>query len=356
MLKDITVIIPSLNPDDKLLRVVRGLLDTGFTDILLVNDGSDAAHAAPFAEAAALPGITVLHHEVNRGKGRALKTAFAWVLEQRPSCRGVVTVDGDGQHAVADIRELACALQADNSRVYLGVRDFDDPQVPARSRFGNKTTSLVFRLLCGLHIQDTQTGLRGIPRQYLPSFLQVAGERFEYETNMLLAFREQDIPFAQIAIETVYINENETSHFRPVRDSVRIYRLILSHFLRFAGSGLLSFLVDILLFWAFGRFVFEGLGDESRILGATVLARVLSSLLNFAVNRTAVFHSSRPLLSTLWRYYTLCAVQMLASAGLVTCLYWLLPLPDTLIKCVVDGLLFLISFRIQQRFVFGKGK
>ncbi len=351
---DITVVIPSLDPDEKLLRVVHGLLDAGFTDVILVNDGSDAAHTAPFAEAVLLPGVTVLYHEKNRGKGRALKTAFDYVLEHRPTSRGVVTVDGDGQHAIADILSLANAVLMDDTCVYLGARDFDQPQVPARSRFGNKITCLVMRLLCGLRIRDTQTGLRAIPRQYLATFLQIEGERFEYETNMLLAFREQNIPYRELTIETVYINENETSHFRTVRDSVRIYRLILRYFLRFTASGILSFFLDILLFWLLTRFAFANMGDGSRILCATVLARVVSSLLNFTLNRTAVFGSTRPLLSTLWRYYALCACQMLASALLVMGLHLLLPLPESLIKCVVDVFLFFISFRIQKRFVFGK--
>ncbi len=351
---DVTVVIPSLDPDEKLLKVVDGLVDAGFTDILLVDDGSDDAHSAPFAAAAQRPGVTVLHHPVNYGKGRALKTAFSHILEHCPHSRGVVTVDGDGQHTTADIVSLAQAVCADGERVYLGARDFNRPDVPLRSRFGNKTTSLVFRLLCGLTIRDTQTGLRAIPRQYLPAMLEVEGERFEYETNMLLAFRRQQIPFGELPIRTVYINENETSHFRPVRDSIRIYRLILRHFIRFVGSGAVSFLVDMGLFWLLGSVVLSALPDTTRIFAATAVARAVSSLLNFFLNRTVVFSSSRPLWDTLWRYYALCVVQMLTSAGLVAALYGIVPLPEPLIKFVVDVCLMFISFRIQQRFVFGR--
>lgn len=351
---DVTVIIPSLDPDEKLMGVVTGLQKMGFTDILLVNDGSDEAHRTPFETAAALPGVTVLHHEVNRGKGRALKTAFHYVLEHRPSSCGVVTVDGDGQHAAEDVLKLAQALCADGEKIYLGSREFSGPDVPRRSFLGNKITSLVFRLLCGMTIRDTQTGLRAISRKYLPAMLEVEGERFEYETTMLLELRRQHLPFEELPIRTVYIGENETSHFRAVRDSIRVYRPILRHFIRFAGSGLLSFLVDMVLFWLLSQVAVPGLPDTQRILLATVLARVGSSLLNFFLNRTVVFASSRSVWDTLWRYYSLCVVQMLTSGLLVAFIYWLLPLPETLIKCVVDGCLMFISFRIQQRFVFGK--
>lgn len=349
---DITVIIPSLNPDEKLLRVVQGMLDAGFTDVLLVNDGSDEQHLAPFRQAEALPGVTVLRHEVNRGKGRALKTAFAYILEQRPECRGVVTVDGDGQHGAADVLRLAQALLADDSRLYLGVRDFSRPEVPARSRFGNRTTSLTFRLLCGLRISDTQTGLRGIPRQFLKPLMEVSGERFEYETNMLLELRRLRLPYAELPIETIYIEENQTSHFRPVRDSLRIYWLILRHFVGYMGASLGCFLLDLALFTLCGRLLFAGLPEELQILWSTVAARICSSLLNFTLNRRAVFRSRESLGQTLWKYYALCICQMLASAGLVALVCALLPLPQTLAKFLVDTVLFCVSYQIQRRFIF----
>lgn len=348
----ITAIIPSLDPDEKLRKVVEGLQAVGFDDILLINDGSDAAHTAPFTALAQLPGVTVLTHPVNRGKGRALKTAFAYVLENRPDSLGVVTVDGDGQHRPADVLALARALETDNSRVYLGARDFDRPEVPPRSRFGNRTTSLVFRLLCGLRIRDTQTGLRAIPRVLLADFCAVPGERFEYETNMLLEFRQKKLPYTELPIETVYIEDNQTSHFRPVRDSVRIYWLIVRHFLRFAGCSLLCFGLDLLLFALFSRYVFGSLPQAGQIFAATAAARVGSSLCNFWLNRRMVFHSGRAFGATLWRYYLLCICQLLTSALLVYLLRLALPLPKTLLKGLVDACLFLVSYRVQQRFVF----
>ena len=93
-LRNISVVLPSLDPDEKLLAVVDGLLNAGFTDIILVNDGSKKENLHYFETAAAHSEVTLLHHEVNRGKGAALKTAFTWFLENRPSALGVVTVDG----------------------------------------------------------------------------------------------------------------------------------------------------------------------------------------------------------------------------------------------------------------------
>ena len=175
--KSVTVVIPSLNPDEKLAGVVRDLIQIGFDDIILVNDGSCTEYTANFPKD--LPECTLLIHEVNRGKGAAMKTAFRYLLERDKRTDGVITVDGDGQHKASDV--LACARAMQETRgVVLGVRDFDLPDVPPRSRMGNKITSLVFRLFCGIKISDTQTGLRAIPLEYLPAMLEVSGDRYEY--------------------------------------------------------------------------------------------------------------------------------------------------------------------------------
>lgn len=230
-LSRISVVLPSLDPDEKLHAVIDGLLEHGFSDIILVNDGSKQENLHYFEdEANAHPGVVhLLHHAVNRGKGAALKTAFTWFLENRPDGLGVVTVDGDNQHHPADTR--ACVEHMlESGRITLGCRDFSLEHVPARSRFGNQTTSAVFKVFCGITISDTQTGLRAFPRDTLELMCNVAGDRFEYETNMLLVMKTNGLKFDEVKIRTVYIEENKSSHFHVVRDSWRIYKLILAHF------------------------------------------------------------------------------------------------------------------------------
>ena len=107
----ISVIVPSLNPDEKLVNVVKSLKEKGFNDIILVDDGSDDNHKVAFVEASKYEGVSVLVHEVNKGKGRALKTAFKYFLENRPDYEGVVTVDGDNQHKAEDVLKC-CIFQA----------------------------------------------------------------------------------------------------------------------------------------------------------------------------------------------------------------------------------------------------
>ncbi|MDO4974134.1 MAG: glycosyltransferase family 2 protein [Eubacteriales bacterium] len=226
------IVLPSLDPDQKFAAVVKGLVEDGFEHIIIVDDGSDAAHQRWFDEAEQYPACTVIHHGVNKGKGRALKTAFAHVRESLPELKGVITIDGDGQHLLEDIVACGERMLGEGNKVVLGCRDFDLPGVPPRSVAGNKTTSRLFRLLYGIRLSDTQTGLRAIPRACLPLFERVEGERFEYETNMLLAMKRAGIQLLEQPITTVYDPEDYSSHYNAVKDSWRIFRIMFKGLFR----------------------------------------------------------------------------------------------------------------------------
>ncbi len=350
---NVSIIIPSLNPDQKLLEVIHGLLDVGFQDIILINDGSNADHMDPFQQAQSLPQVTVLTHPSNLGKGRALKTGFSFFLEQRAGSDGVVTVDGDGQHSAKDI--LACAREMVRlgDQVVLGVRDFSQPQVPWHNRWGNRLTRGALRLVCGIRVQDTQTGLRAIPTCWLEAMLQVQGERFEYETEMLLELKRLNIPFSQVTIDTVYLGENQTSHFRVVRDSLLIYRMIF----RFAISSLGSTAIEYLLYSGILLLLENRTNREVRLLAAYLTARLFSSVVNYTVNRKAVFRSLASVGQTIRRYYLLCICQAVCSYGLI---YLLTELSNAALageilwKVPVDVFLFLVSYQIQRRWVFAR--
>ncbi len=361
-LSKISVVLPSLDPDEKLNAVIDGLLEYGFTDIILVNDGSKPENLHYFTEAAAAHSeIHLLHHEVNRGKGAALKNAFRWFLQNRPEGLGVVTVDGDNQHHPADTR-ACCEHMLDTGHCTLGCRDFTLDHVPARSRFGNHTTSLVFKLFCGMTISDTQTGLRAIPRDALEILVNVSGDRFEYETNMLLAFKDNGIPFDEVKIRTVYIEENKSSHFRVFHDSWRIYKLILAHFFRYTLSSLVSAVVDTAAYSILGSLFSHFLAGFSLTAAAGILARVISSLLNFFMNKKLVFKTHVDTKKAMLRYYCLALPQMGVQVLLTQGVYYLLHISDrantlrTLIYAIVMVVLYFISYMIQQRWVFAPRK
>ncbi len=358
-LSNISIVLPSLDPDEKLGIVIDGLLEHGFSHIILVNDGSKPENLHYFTDAAAAhPEITLLHHPVNRGKGAALKTAFAWFLEHRPEASGVVTVDGDNQHHPEDT--LACAKKLlETGHLVLGCRDFTQPQVPPRSKAGNTITCNVFKIFVGMTISDTQTGLRAITTQDLKTLLHVAGDRFEYETNMLLALKEFNIPWEEVKIRTVYIEENKSSHFRTVRDSWRIYKLILAHFFRYTGISILSAAVDEGLFQLLVSQLHETVMSDASI-PATLGARAVSSLMNFTLNRKLVFRGKGSVGSELGKYYALAVPVAIAQALLTYLLNLLLPENLALLRSashliVMIGLYF-VTFFVQQRWVFANKK
>lgn len=352
---NIPVIIPAYEPDEKLPLLLEQLKAAGIAHMIVVDDGSGDDYQELFRRAEAVEGCVVLHHAVNLGKGRALKTAFNACLLRYPGLRGCVTADSDGQHTPHDILACMKKLWENPKALILGCRNFDAADVPMRSSFGNKCTRKVFRYLVGLSVSDTQTGLRAIPATFMKELMNVRGERFEYETNMLIETKNLSIPILEIPVETIYLEENKTSHFNPIKDSVRIYMI----FGKFLFSSLSSSVLDLVLFGLFCGILQAASGfwgELPYIVGATVLARVISAVYNFLLNYKVVFRSSANLAVTALKYFALAVCQMLCSAFLVNELFRLLGGYEVAVKIPVDVFLFFVSFVIQREFVYRNGK
>ena len=351
MFNKICILITSLNPDEKLIKTIEGLKEVGFKNFIIVDDGSDEAHQKYFPASDQENNFIVLRHSFNKGKGAAIKTAFKFIMKYSTSLEGVITVDGDGQHDPEDVKSCAEALLREGDKIILGCRDFSLPQVPTRSRFGNKTTSFIFKALCGIKISDTQTGLRGFPVKHLPFLLNVKGDRFEYETNMLLKFKQAGIELSEVTIQTIYEEEGKhESHFKTVRDSIRVYSFILGFWL----SSTASAIIDLLLFYLLNKLC-GGIFGSLSVLISTIIARAVSSFANFTINRSQVFDFDGSSKKAMLRYYALAIPQMLVSAGVVSLLSFAFsanPEIKTVLKLLVDVVLFFISYRIQQTWVF----
>ena len=227
-------------------------------------------------------------------------------------------------------------------------------QVPPKSKFGNKITNGAFKLFYGKNISDTQTGLRGFPTAIIKNFLDIAGEIFEYETKMLIYCFQKEIDIKEVLIETIYFDDNSETHFNPIIDSIKIYRVTLSPFLKYIASAFSSFILDILSFkWILAILIAFGSIERASIITiSTIVARVISSTFNFYLNKKFVFKYEQNTKKSLLKYYSLCIVQMLLSAILVTMVWKYTKFPETSIKIVVDSVLFLLSYFVQQRWVF----
>ena len=347
----VCLIVPALEPADELVSTIEGLAPGWAGPMVVVDDGSASEHAAAIFERVKSLGCAVLTHPKNRGKGAALKTALAWCREHAPQgCVGAVTADADGQHLVQDILAVADALREHPDDLILGCRDFSAEDVPTRSRFGNRFMSATMKLLFGMRLSDTQTGLRGIPLAFMAELEGVAGDDYSFETNMLIETRNAGMGVAEVPIATVYTDNNASSHFNPVLDSLRVAAI----FVKYALSSLASSLVDLGVFALLSpAFATLGLG-ELTIAAATVAARVISGAVNFFFNSRLVFGrgdgvSRREAV----RFTVLWVACMCASAALVTGLSALLPMVSPLIvKIMVDVSLFFANYRIQEAWVF----
>ena len=352
----IPILIPAYEPDERLIDLLKTLeLNNEF--LIVVDDGSGDSYQSIFECVEQMLGENgvVLHHDKNRGKGRALKTGFGYILDHMPQAVGTVTADSDGQHDRASIDLIKNAMLQKENDLILGVRSFDGEDIPLKSRIGNKMTIKVMSYISGVCVSDTQTGLRGIPRDFMQELLTVKGERFEFETEMLVR-TSGNYHITEVSIATIYDSkENHQTHFRAVRDSLKIYAIFGKQFLKFMISSLSSTVLDVLLFSLFLHLVLRGQDEWIAVPVATAMARVISAIYNYLINYTIVFKSKASASASFIKYVCLALCQMFLSAAFTTLgAKAFLLIPREIIKIVVDTTLFFISYKLQQKLVFKK--
>ncbi len=355
---NVAILIPTLNPEDKTVVFLKNLRKKCRNPIIVINDGSKKECDELFETIEKIENCILLHHGVNLGKGRALKTGFNYYLLNF-SGNGVVTADGDGQHDIDDIIKCIEMLECGDKELILGVRDFSQNHVPWKSALGNKLTRTLLVLFLKCKIQDSQTGLRGIPPELLRDLMNCPGERFEFETAMLFLAKKNKIKFHLVPIKTIYEENNKGTHFDPIVDSMKIYAVIakygLAQFVGYTLSSLSSAAVDILLFSILFHFILPRL-KNGRLFVSVALARICSLLFNYYVNKHYVFkkdakrlYDSRSFLG----YISLCVVILSMSYGLTKWMNVLFSNTEiTYVKICVDLFLFVISYTIQKHIIF----
>ncbi len=336
---NIPVLIPAYNPDKTFLSVATGLIDLGVEHIVVVDDGSGPESKFIFDELRNMKQCHVLQHAVNLGKGRALKTGLNHIYLRFKEATGVITVDADGQHLPEDVLKVAEAFLKHPDNLVIGVRKFGKG-TPLRSLLGNGITQNIFRLLVGKKVSDTQSGLRCLPANKIPHLITLEGERYEYEMNMLISTRMIGLEILEEEITTVYLDQNRSSHFNPLIDSMKIYFLLL----RFTFSSFFASLIDFIIFVT----VLRAYND---IFISIVSARIVAGHVNFFVNRRLVFHNNGHILITIMKYYLLfivmgylsfISIRTLADIGMNV----------IAAKIVTETLLFFAGFAIQRDFIF----
>ncbi len=349
---DFVILIPAYQPDEKLTAFARELKETGL-EALVVDDGS-GEECAQYFEACELLGLKVVHHEVNRGKGAALRTGMEAISRIYPEARWIITADSDGQHTLESLEKVAAVCRENPDALVLGGRFQDKDKIPFKSRLGNDFTRFVFKLATGISIHDTQTGLRGFPSSAIPRMLEVKGDRYEYEMNMLLSLKGWEMPYKEVPIETVYIDNNAGTHFHPFRDSIRI----LSQILKFISASVISFVVDYLLYilflYALCPLILGKPLPSYAVPVSYFAARVISGIVNYILNSRMVFKSSgvRQAAGYAVLWLVVLGLGMLGSYLIKDLLGW----PGIICKLLIDAPLFLLSYFVQREIIFKKKK
>ncbi len=346
------VVIPAYEPDEKLLGVLKDFTEQTSFPIVVVNDGSSEACRPVFDAVRAFDHVVLLEHEVNKGKGAAMKTAFRYIGEHFPADEAVMTVDADGQHLVSDALRVAERLKEHPDALILGSRKFTG-NVPFKSRAGNAITRGVFKFCTGVRVYDTQTGLRAFSASRIPEMCGLKGDRYEYEINQLIYCTKNKIDIVEEWIDTVYIEENKSSHFHAVKDSFRIYKVLLlgTSFLRFVVSSFISFLVDyavyVLLLWLTSRYIAQ---DELQSLLSVVGARIVSCTCNYFLNRYLVFHAKDSRMSFL--KYALLSVIILGIQSGLTAGAVSIGMNKWIVYIPVQLIVYPLSYLLQRAIVF----
>ena len=332
--------IPCHGPSEHLPQIVATVLNdpNGPRAAVIVDDGNGPEAAPLLGQLEAIPGVTLLRHAVNMGMGAALKTGFQHALVTWPEAIGIVAADADAQHAAVDIVRVTTAMREHPGRIVLGARRFTN--APLRSRFGNEFTAMLFRMFTGHKLADTQTGLRGWPREACERNVHLAIDGFDYQLECLLAAKE---PFLEIPIQTIYLEGNKSSHFNPILDSMRIYFVLL----RYCGSSIAATVIDSAIFYPMYF-------ATNNLMASQAAGRGIAAVAIFFLVRNVVFHSHARVFTSFASFIALVIVSGLISYSLIGFLHQLLGFSVPIAKVMSESVLFVGNFAIQRVFIFGK--
>ncbi|MBR6874229.1 MAG: bifunctional glycosyltransferase family 2/GtrA family protein [Ruminococcus sp.] len=334
-------LIPAYKPGEALTELAGELSRQGFS-VVIVDDGSGTESDGVFEAASEY--AAVICHRVNKGKGAALKTGLRFIGRTFFPPYTVVTLDADGQHSVADAVRVSEAAARSSSCLVLGCRAFGkEANVPKKSLFGNRMTRTVFRLSSGVDVSDTQTGLRAFSDRLIDRMCAIPGDRYEYEMNVLMDCAREGLPIKEVPIQTIYIDGNSSSHFRPVRDSVRIYKEII----KFSLSSLVCFGLDYLLFCLFSLLT-------GSAVASNISARIFSAAANFELNRRLVFGSKGQVPKSAVQYFALALFVLACNTVILKLLITVTPLNSYIAKLITETAMFFVSWTVQRKIIFRK--
>ena len=340
MTQKFCILIPAYNPDEKLIELVNSLTSSHIEKIIIVNDGNQKHCDQIFDALPTNKKIELLKHSVNQGKGAALKTGLSYIHEHFANSVGVVTADADGQHRSQDILKIGQTLIDHPENLILGVRDFSK-KIPLRSKIGNLITEKLFKIVVGQKISDTQSGLRGIPFDFIPDLLKIKSNGYEFELDMLLKCKYTQRYILEEKIETKYIDANKSSHFNPVFDSLKIYFELF----RFVLLSIATAIVDYTVFFILDFFGFH-------IYVCQIMARVASIFFSYPLVKKVVFLSKKQNKIAFPKYLLLVIISGILSYLLIKVYIAKFAMNVVMAKMFAELTVYIFNFIVQRDIIF----
>lgn len=337
------VIIPAFNPGEPLTDFAKSIMNQGMKNIIIVNDGSDSGFDSVFKRLEEL-GCTVVNHTKNLGKGASLKSGIKTAMERFPDLDGCITAEANDQHTAGDLRKIYDSMEKHPGELIMGVRSFTKENSSLKFRTSFFFSKLYFHIVTKTWHKDTRTVLRGIPKEMFDLALATEGERYEYELNFFISAVQNGCPYFDQPVES-NLNKNHISHFRPFRDTILLFKTPI----KFAASSLSCYIIELTIFSLLSVYLLSK--SALGILISTIIARIISGTVNFALNKKWSFQNNRKWTGQFLKFAVLFVCQMTLSWLLVT-LFSRIPAPITIIKAAVDLVLFALNYLVQKNWVF----
>lgn len=342
--KEYGFVIPAYNPDKNLVEVVKTIENQNIGKIFIIDDGSNKSTQYVFQKLKqniTVKNIIFLKHSINLGKGAALKTVFNHILVNFPNIEGVVTIDSDGQHSIEDCLRVLKELEENDNAFVLGYRTFSK-DIPLKSYVGNNISKFIYKLVLGRGFKDTQTGLRGLHKSFMKQCLTIKSNRFEFETEQLAIAVNSNINIIEIPIETIYIENNKATSFRPLVDSFKIYFVLF----RYGLSSIITAIIDFIIF-------IVALSCGANIFTANMFARTVSIGVQFTLLDKFVFYTKAKIINFIL-FASYVYIMGIMSAWTQISAIENLNMSIVAAKIIVEGILFFVNFAFLRLYIFTK--
>lgn len=348
MIPKVTVVIKVRYPAQSTVKFIERLCEYGFEDIILLVTNKSQMTAERMGILSERLSFQLIMNDGKR-EDVALREVLDNIEDSREDIIGVVIVDGNHGYCAEDVMTVARELSGSPDKIVFGCRSDQDSRL--------LSVKFIYTFFLGNNISDVLTDIKGVPMTCLDAVKETKGVGMAYNTRLFIIMNKYKLEYVTVPVsedDNGDIIESEIIDFWLI---LKIYWIVFKKVISFLICSLASTLVDISLFNVVLYFTKGALTKKKSIFLSTIIARVISSLFNYTMNRKTVFASNESVGKSMRRYYILAVSQMLVSSVLVSALTTAIKADNqgmvTVIKMIVDTVLFFISYNIQKKWVFG---